>query len=199
MPIIATIAIRFSRIGRLFLLSLAIIVCLKPIQLYSVSTKFFILFAIGGLAAYAFQCYKIPESIMKNKLMSGLTLLAITSSIFYPKTFDVVHIVLIAIFFMLVVFGNDMFGIFSLKASVLLGEISYSIYLLHGIILYLAFSVFNIAIIKNCTLKEYLIFMPLVSIIVILVSAFTFILIEKPSIKYGRKYIFSTIFMPIKT
>lgn|GEM_PF-3931701 len=169
----------------------------KPIQFYSIDTSLFIFFAIGGFSAYVNWRYAIPDSIIKNKFISSLAFLAVVSTIFYPRTFDSVHLALISLFFILVVLGNDMFGIFSLKSSVLLGEISYSIYLLHGVVLYLAFSVFDIASIETFSLQEYLIFMPLISVSVIFMSASTFILIEKPSMNFGRKYMLSSMLLPV--
>jgi peptidoglycan/LPS O-acetylase OafA/YrhL len=193
LPVLARIIMRLKQVGSLFLLVLSILLFQKPIQFYLIDTGFFIFFAIGGFSAYVNKYYEIPDSIIKSKLISSITLVSVVSTIFYPITFDSVHVALISLFFILVVLGNDMFGIFSLKSSVLLGEISYSIYLLHGIILYLVFSVFDIAVIETFSLQEYLIFMPLICVSAIFISAYTFILIEKPSINLGRKYILSRI------
>jgi len=198
LPIISSIIIRFRHLGSFFILIMSILLFQEPIQFHSINTQFFILFSIGGFVAFLFNRYKIPESFMKSTLMSSFTLLIIVACIFYAWTLSSIHVVLISIFFIMVVFGNDMFGVFSLKSSILLGEISYSIYLLHGVILYLAFSVFPIAEIRNYSLNNYLIFMPLATIAVILVSAFTFIWIEKPCIDFGRKYVLTSSLLSIK-
>jgi peptidoglycan/LPS O-acetylase OafA/YrhL len=47
---------------------------------------------------------------------------------------------LLALLFLLVACGNDLLGVLRLKGSRLLGEISYSLYLLHGIVLYVVFT-----------------------------------------------------------
>ena len=117
----------------------------------------------------------------------------IISSLFYPNTFDTIHVIFIFIIFILIVLGNDLFGILSLKSSILLGEISYSIYLLHGVILYLSFTTFGFAKISNYTLQEYYAFMPLISASVVIFSSLTFVLIERPGILLGRKYYLSGI------
>jgi peptidoglycan/LPS O-acetylase OafA/YrhL len=188
LPTITIAIVRLGRVGGLFLFTVCVYLFNKPMQIHSIDTSLLIFFAIGGLSAYLNRRYKIPDSIIKSKLVSSLATLAIVLAIFRPITFDPLHVVMISLFFILVVLGNDLFGVFSLKSSILLGEISYSIYLLHGIVLYLAFSVLKIAILKNLSLQEYLIFMPVICVTVILISALTFISIEKPSIDFGRTY-----------
>jgi peptidoglycan/LPS O-acetylase OafA/YrhL len=188
LPIIAIAIVRLGRVGGLFLFVVCVYLFNKPMQIDSIDTSLLIFFAVGGLSAYLNRHYKIPDSIIKSKLVSSLAVLAIAFAIFHPITFDSVHVILISLFFILIVLGNDLFGVFSLKSSILLGEISYSIYLLHGIVLYLVFSVFKIAVLKNLSLQEYLIFMPVICVTVILISALTFISIEKPSIDFGRTY-----------
>jgi peptidoglycan/LPS O-acetylase OafA/YrhL len=188
LPMIAIAIVRLARVGGLFLFTGCVYLFNKPMQLDSIDTSLFIFFAVGGLSAHLNKCHKIPDSIIKSKLVSSLAMLTIVLAIFRPVTFDSLHVVMISLFFILIVLGNDLFGIFSLNSSILLGEISYSIYLLHGVVLYLAFSVFKIAVLKNISLQEYLIFMPVMCVTVILISALTFISIEKPSIDFGRTY-----------
>ncbi len=188
LPMIAIAIVRLGRFGGLFLFVACVYLFNKPMQIDSLDTTFLIFFAVGGLSAYLNKYYKTPNSIIKSKLISSLAALALAFAIFRPITFDLVHVVMISLFFIPIALGNDLFGLFSLPSSRLLGEISYSIYLLHCIVLYLAFSVFNVAVIKNISLQEYLFFMPVICVVVILISAITFVSIEKPSIDFGRKY-----------
>lgn len=199
LPILAVILVKLGRAGGFILLVICALLFLKPIYIYSITTVFFIFFALGGLAAFTSQNIRISESIIKNKITSSVTGLVIILTLFYPKTFDSFHVILIFIIFILVILGNDLFGIFSLKSSVLLGEISYSIYLLHGAVLYFLFTICEVLEIHNFTLQMYLLFMPLISIIVILVSSLTFILIERPGLKLGRKYYVSRLLMRVQS
>ncbi len=125
--------------------------------------------------------------------------MAIAFSLFYPNTLDIVHVLSISFFFILVTLGNDMFGLFSLKSSQFLGEISYSIYLLHGIVLYLSFKYFFFVNIRNVTLISYLKYMPVLGLAVIILSSLTYVFIEKPGIDFGRRYILSSFLQPIRT
>ncbi|WP_310489292.1 acyltransferase [Chamaesiphon sp. VAR_69_metabat_338] len=188
LPIITIAIVRLGRFGGLFLFAVCVYLFNKPMQIHSIDTSLLIFFAVGGLSAYLNRRYQIPNSIIRSKWVSSLTALAIAFAIFRPITFDSIHILMISLFFIPIVLGNDLFGVFSLKSSILLGEISYSIYLLHGIVIYLSFSVFNIAILKNISFQQYLLFMPVICVAVILLSALTFISIEKPCIEFGRKY-----------
>jgi len=97
-----------------------------------------------------------------------------------------VHVFSVSLFFLLIVLGNSMFGLFRSRASVLLGEISYSIYLLHGIILYALFSSGGIIDLKEISLLQYLYILPVVTLLVILFSASTYLEIEKPGIAMGK-------------
>jgi peptidoglycan/LPS O-acetylase OafA/YrhL len=193
LPVITMAIVRLGRFGGLFLFVVCVYLFNKPMQIDSLDTTFLIFFAVGGLSAYLNRYYKIPNSIIKSKLISSLAALALVFAIFRPITFDLVHVLTIALFFIPIALGNDLFGVFSLPASILLGEISYSIYLLHGIVLYLAFSVFNVAVLKNLSLQEYMVFMPVICVAVIVISAITFVSIEKPSIDFGHKYPLSSM------
>jgi len=98
---------------------------------------------------------------------------------------------LISLFFVLIVFGVDIFGLLKLRGSIILGEVSYSIYLLHGMVLYVLFSVFFNDVVTELSRSEYYMYMPLVGIVVVLLSIFTFWFIEKPAILYGKRYLLS--------
>ncbi|MGE6454520.1 acyltransferase family protein [Shewanella baltica] len=155
------------------------------------STEYFILFAIGGFVSHIAKNHKIDESIIKSKSVSMVVLMLILGCIFYPKTLGIIHIIIMSLFFFLVVLGNDLFGLLQLKSTKLLGEISYSIYLLHGLVLYILFTQLSVVDISKVTPQKYSMLMPVVSILVVLVSSVTFIFIEKKFIDFGRKYLFS--------
>jgi peptidoglycan/LPS O-acetylase OafA/YrhL len=57
----------------------------------------------------------------------------------FPNGFKVPVIFLLSISFIAIACGNTLFGILVLPASRLLGDISYSIYLLHGLLLFVTF------------------------------------------------------------
>lgn len=199
LPLISFVIFNLGKKFRLLLLALIVILFLLPVYILSFDTQLFILFMVGGIASYIQQKVSIQDSIIKSKLCSLTSLVAIAFSLFYPNTLDIVHVLSISFFFILVTLGNDMFGLFSLKSSQFLGEISYSIYLLHGIVLYLSFTYFFFVNIRNVTLISYLKYMPVLGLAVIILSSLTYVFIEKPGIDFGRRYILSSFLQPIRT
>lgn len=192
LPILGLIITRFAKVGVWALLILSVVFFFYPVVLYRIDTMYLIFFAVGGLASYLHRQEFVAEDRMKNKFISVLTLLAVIGAVFYPTMFDIYHVAIISLFFILVALGNDLFGVFSLKSSALLGEISYSIYLLHGVILYFAFTVCNVVEIRSYSLQDYLLLMPILTVVLVLGTAVTFLTIEKPGMDLGRKYIFSS-------
>ena len=193
LPVVAAILAKFGKKGAISLFVISIVLYLLPVKIYSVSTIYFILFAFGALVAYLSKIVNISKSIVKSTCFSIITAILIMVSLFYPNTLDLFHIVIISTLFILVVMGNDLFGLFSMKSSVLLGEISYSIYLLHGAVLYFSFTAFGAVDVGSYELTEFLAYMPLIAAVVVIVSSITFILIERPGIEMGHKYYLSNM------
>ena len=84
--------------------------------------------------------------------------------------------------------GNSLFGMLTSRASILLGEISYSIYLLHGVVLYVLFTKTTVVDVSRFSLSEFFYFMPLVSVLVVIISMVTYLTIEKPCMEFGKDY-----------
>lgn len=79
--------------------------------------------------------------------------------------------------------GAHFFGILRWRSSILLGEISYSIYLTHGIVLFLIYTIFDV----DEWIGSYFVLAPLVTVLVILLSLSTYFSIEKRFIDIGYK------------
>ena len=191
LPALGFILTRLGKAGGVILLILTTLLFFYPVLILKIDTMYLIFFAAGAGANYLHRLEFVTEDRMKTPGISCLTLLAFGAAIFYPNMFDFYHVIIISVCFILVSLGNDFFGIFSLKSAALLGEISYSIYLLHGVILYFAFTVFNVVEIRDYSLPNYLLMMPVLTIFLVLATAVTFLVIEKPGMDFGKKYIFS--------
>ncbi|WP_431064158.1 acyltransferase family protein [Methylotuvimicrobium sp.] len=164
-----------------------VILFFKKLTLYHVSSDYFILFLIGGCVAWLRVSYQDRLTIINTPLISIFALIAYVAALWLDDTYRLAHIALMSLFFLCVALGNTLFGLFSNKVSIFLGEISFSIYLVHGIILYFLFSMFFSDIVKYLSLSEFLLFMPLTSLFVILCSWMTFTCIEAPVMKFGKK------------
>ncbi len=85
----------------------------------------------------------------------------------------------LAVIFSFIVSGYS-FGILNHKGLKVLGEISYSIYLIHGLVLYTIFTVINIVDLKTISLEKYYSFFLPTALLVTIVSLFTYKFIECP-------------------
>ena len=101
---------------------------------------------------------------------------------------DAWHVAMIALFFLIVASGNDLFGLLTHPASLVLGEISYSIYLLHGIVLYLLFTVFEPFSIGGLPLTQFLLLAPVLAVGIVAVAALSYAAVERPALMAGRRY-----------
>lgn len=185
LPLCAFLIKKLNNFGMYFLFLGSILLFFNPISNSHFSTEYIIYFCIGGGAC--FIAARLKSVIMnRDKLVSSINVILILLVLFYPKTLDFFHVIIIALLFLLIVAGNSIFGLLSLRSSVVLGEISYSIYLLHGIILYIIFSIFRPISFVDYSIDEFILFMPLIAVIVIIVSAITYITIEKTFIRLGK-------------
>jgi peptidoglycan/LPS O-acetylase OafA/YrhL len=146
--------------------------------------KFLPLFAAGMLAYEAKNAPRISQWMQTPvaALIAGCALAVGMTQFVAPYT---IALPLFALFFTAVACGNDFGGLFSSKASLVLGECSYSIYLMHGLVLYLLFT-FGTAL--TGLFPTYLLpmLMPLAAIVVVLLTAVTYLLVERSGIDMGR-------------
>jgi len=187
LPIISAILSRRNIIVNYLLCGVILLLFIFPISFKDFSTAYAILFLIGGISAYIVKLESQLSTKINSRIVSTLALTLLFSMLFYPNTFDLIHVIIMSAFFMLIVLGNDIFGLLRLHSAKLLGEISYSIYLLHGLVLYVIFTQLSVFDLTTFSVNEYSIFMPIVGTVVVLFSSVTFLCIEKPFIIYGRK------------
>ena len=189
LPFIALVVAK-SRYLLMALFVLSGLLFFFPTYVSSFSTKYFFFFAVGGMVAYFYaSCSKRTAllSFIGSRYGSAMTLAVLLFALFYSETGNILHVFSVSLFFLLIVLGSSMFGLFRSRASILLGEISYSIYLLHGIILYALFSSGNIIDLTEISLLQYLYILPVVALLVILFSASTYLDIERPGIAMGKR------------
>lgn len=142
------------------------------------------LFAIGMIA---FECHRrewfaralrTPRAAIAAALALGLGMIAAPT----PYTFAMP---LFGFFFTCVACGNDMGGLLRTKSALILGECSYGIYLLHGILLSLLF-VDAAQVVGSIAIDRLPILLPLAAVTIVLVTPVTYLLIERPAIRIGR-------------
>ena len=144
-----------------------------------VGPRYYVLFVIGMIVAELIRNPKIAAALRSPwAAIIGLAGL-LTEFLFCPTAFAALPPILLAIFFAPVAAGNSYFKSLSLNGSIVLGEISYGIYLLHGILLYVVLHALVFAP------GYYLI--PLLAPLVIATAMFTHRFVEAPSIALGKR------------
>lgn len=176
-----------KKLGLIPLCGLVAYFYFSPIVTRLINTEFFLLFIFGGLTAFILNAKALKGINLPPLLRSLVSLALFSAAIFYPNTLDLIHIALIFLFFLNISLGDDLFGLLRSKPSLIMGEISYSIYLLHGIILYLFFTTpgfFDLSEIQGISRNLLL---SAISPLVIVLSVVTFLSIENPMIKLGHR------------
>lgn len=96
---------------------------------------------LGGIIASVLARWDRFREFAANRYSSILLLGCLTVSVFFfPSAYALFPILLLSAAFALIASGNSIFGILSHPVSRMLGELSYGIYLLHGILLFAAFN-----------------------------------------------------------
>lgn len=158
-----------------------------PILAYVLSETKPIFYALFVLSAMSIlEMRSVKSLIMRFKFISSVVLLSsISFTLLFTTAYSAQQMILVLFVFIIVVNGGDIFGLFNLKGMKVLGDISYSIYLLHGLILYLVFSVFD-AFDFSKGFEAYCAYYPLILAITVAASILTYNYVEQPSIRLGR-------------
>lgn len=138
---------------------------------------------MGGMICAAIHYKGFGLKVGKSKAYSMLIMVLLAVLVHqFPTSHGNIQIAILTVIFFGISCGNNVFGLLSLKVSRILGEMAYSIYLLHGLILYIFF---NFIITKesalNLTPNQYWLAILLTTPALIILSAITFSTIEKPS------------------
>lgn len=182
LPIIAAI---FNRrfYGRYFVLSLIVMVLALPgIYFGFIVPKLALLFFIGFIPVIIKIHFPKLLLLVNSRFSSVVALLFLVLGMFVNKGYSIVQMLVVGVPFVIIALGNDVFGVLKSIGLKALGEVSYSIYLTHGLILYLLFSVFDVFSFSGGDSFQYNILLPVVLALVSVSSVITFSVIEKPFI-----------------
>ena len=143
---------------------------------------------LGGGAAIWWRLDVRRVQWAQSKLAATIALGSILAVLFFLYLpFNLPGIILLSVFFVAIASDNTLFGILRFPAALWLGEISYSIYLCHGIVLWV--------IVQNLLPKLSFFhatsrWLPLISVgitpILFLFCSTTYLLIERPFIDLGH-------------
>lgn len=157
---------------------LVLILCAIPIVLILSITgkKIYLLFFLSYFSIY-YSSY-IKHLIDRYKsICNFLIVLLLFFTMCFTHTYSIVQQILVAIIFAFIANGLTL-NILQNKGLKILGDISYSIYLMHGLVLYFIFTVLDLFDFSK-SLYAYLLFYPLIFALTLLVSVLTHKYIEK--------------------
>lgn len=151
----------------------------------------------GGMIAPFLMKHPAIVKISKSVYSSFAVLICLFSIALFPSADDVRCKLFIIALFTLVALGNTVFGI--LKSNILkfLGEMAYSTYLLHGIVLFSVIRLgFGVEKVKQFSEFEYAVLIFSITPIVVLLSFLGFKYVEKPFMNQSKTI--SRYFQPNK-
>lgn len=135
-------------------------------------------FSCGFLARAYVPAYRMSK--FHYDLSAAICI--VLAFLFYNTPYSLYSLPVLTLLFIFIVNGADLFGLLSHRAIVRLGEISYSIYLLHGIGWFcMNYALKGVGL--NMDVKTYMAFSSIGFIAILLISAVTYKYIEKPFIQ----------------
>ena len=165
-----------------------LLMLMASVDLVSQPNVFFIeQFLIGMLTASVLRA--LPQLRGNGPIRSGLAAVAVTAAIWFSNGLAYANntTALLGVFFFLVASGTSLFGTLTTTGAKRLGNLSYSIYLLHGLLINVIFTFTNALYHVNHSDRRYWVVTAVMYAIVVLASIATYSFIEKPGIALGRK------------
>lgn len=170
----------------------ALIITIIFILIYSLNNNInfkHILSFLGGAIPVFILKYKPNVNMNKPIITFLIIILFCIAFSFESSSKNYFSKFCLIIIFTLIALKNDFFGF--LKANFLkyLGEISYSTYLIHGVLLFITFYIIGFNNIKVWTPNFYALIICLISLALIIICSFTFHFVEKPFLNIYHKYV----------
>ncbi len=147
--------------------------------------RYFPLFAVG-MIAYEIQSKDALRKILRKRAVSILALVALVAGMVLFENPYGSGMPLFAFFFTCVACGNSLFGILNARSALVLGEVSFGIYLLHGIVINIVFTEGR-EIIENLGANQSTVLLLPAAAAIVPITAATYLFVEKTGIKTGKR------------
>jgi peptidoglycan/LPS O-acetylase OafA/YrhL len=146
-----------------------------------------LMFAGGIIAAVLVRCKWFGEFAASGTAAMLAVMSIGTAMALFPSAYGFAPFVLLALFFCLVAAGNDLFGLLTGPAARKLGQMAYSVYLLHQLILYATFN-FIVGATRSRLLSPMAHWAIVIGIVpaLLLICQTTFTVIEHPLMQETR-------------
>jgi peptidoglycan/LPS O-acetylase OafA/YrhL len=168
-------------------------IALVALFIFNMNNLFFpIAFLAGILTAIIFRFGHI-QLILSHPAFSVIAIaLVFWQGVYYPEASyqqpSKVPALCLSIAFLIIACGNNLFGILTTRTARYLGEISFGIYLLHGVIIFIVINfIIGLEKVKTFSSLSYWSMISAITIIIILTATFTYRMIEAPAMKHVTK------------
>lgn len=143
-------------------------------------------FAGGAVAPFLKRYTSLTEKV--NHVAVGIIIIACLLLIgIFPNPLNVSCQLLIAIVFTAVALGNSFFGLLRSSALKFLGEVCYSTYLLHSLLLFVVYYfLFGLDTVKGFTGSQYCLLVFCITPVLVFISYAGFRYVEKPFMNRSR-------------
>ncbi|BBP57984.1 acyltransferase [Pseudomonas sp. St316] len=173
-------------------ISIGAIAILWP-EYHHVFHKRFVKLFLVGMAVAFLEPRLRKTSIDFSNLWCCLIATAVLIASLNMRSYSTGQMLILGIPFGLFVLGNSLHGLLEHKGLKVLGEASFSIYLLHGIVIYSMFSLLKIYNFTDGSLRDYAWYLPLIILVVSALSVLTYWSIERPFIISPLKRLDKTV------
>jgi peptidoglycan/LPS O-acetylase OafA/YrhL len=137
-------------------------------------------FVFGALAAWIVERRLIPFSLDKHWL-TPLPIAALLLAFTYSDINAFMPELLLFVFFLFVVKDNSLFGLLATRGAKVLGAMSYSIYLVHCIVLFVVISLANKLLpIRSIGIETYMALVAGAAVLTVIACALTYRYVEHP-------------------
>jgi peptidoglycan/LPS O-acetylase OafA/YrhL len=155
---------------------------LLPFVTFALNSVFGFGFGIGMLVAFLdARCPKRWWQVLKQRRLIPIPLFCLSAPVLFNiGPYSAAEFWLLSVVFVFVVAGNDFFGLLSSRAVFLLGTVSYSFYITHGIVLFVFSHLFNRWVpIRTWSALEYWSLMSLSGVTAVCISTLLYWTVER--------------------
>lgn len=185
LPVI-TLFINPKKVGIVYILA-GILFIAGFIKIHGFELKHVLSFS-GGAIAPLIMKYGKKNISYDRWYFSLIIILAFLLIIIWGELSHLLVKICLAIIFTLIALGNTLAGVLRSRALKFLGEICYSTYLLHGILLFVVlYFIIGIDSARSFSSFQYCFVFTLATPLLVFISYFGFQYIEKPFIDYSKK------------
>lgn len=177
----------FKQRPSIYVILISGLVCYYLYNEYTTVHFHFLSFLSGLIAAILIRFDKIKK-FTTHFICSLIAITCLVCTVyFFNSAYSIIPLLLTSFAFIIIACGNSLFGLLTLKASKYLGQLSYSIYLLHTTLLFIVFRVFiGMEASSKFSLFEYWTLILGLGILLISISFLTYYKIELPSLNSAK-------------